>query len=79
LFHLSDPFAAAAAAGAAQGAFDLQGMLGNPALMNMATSLMADPNMQAMMGQLMQGGGLGGLGGLGGAGNSPNIDNLLQA
>ena len=34
---------------------DLGGMLQNPALMNMATSMMSDPNVQQMMGQLMSG------------------------
>ena len=55
---------------------DLSGLLGNPALMNMATTMLSDPNMQNMMGQLMGGGGGGMAGGPGGAGN---IDNLLQA
>jgi len=57
------------------GNMDLSGLLGNPALMNMATTMLSDPNMQNMMGQLMGGGGMGG-GSPGGAGN---IDNLLQA
>ena len=45
------------------GGLDLGGLLGNPALMNMATTMLADPNMQAMMGQLMAGGGPPGAGG----------------
>merc|ERR1719189_3567918 len=57
------------------GNMDLSGLLGNPALMNMATTMLSDPNMQNMMGQLMSGGG--GMGG--GAGGPGNIDNLLQA
>ena len=58
------------------GNMDLSGLLGNPALMNMATTMLSDPNMQNMMGQLMGGGG-GGMGG--GPGGAGNIDNLLQA
>merc|ERR1712051_136869 len=58
------------------GNMDLSGLLGDPALMNMATTMLSDPNMQNMMGQLMGGGGMAGGGGPGGAGN---IDNLLQA
>jgi len=40
---------------------DLGSFLNNPALMNMATTMLQDPNMQAMMGQMM-GGGLPGAG-----------------
>jgi len=59
------------------GNLDLGGLLGNPALMNMATTMLSDPNMQNMMSQLMSGGGMpGGPGGPGGAGN---MENLLQA
>jgi len=63
------------------GNMDLSGLLGNPALMNMATTMLSDPNMQNMMGQLMGGGGMGGPGGpaAGGAGGPGNLDNLLQA
>lgn len=35
--------------------FDLSSLLSNPALMNMATQLMTDPNMQNLMGGLMSG------------------------
>lgn len=35
--------------------FNLGSMLQNPALMNMATTMMSDPNVQNMMGQLMSG------------------------
>lgn len=45
---------------------DLTSMLNNPALMNMATQLMSDPNMQNMMSSFM--GSVGGLGGGGGSG-----------
>jgi len=59
--------------------FDLSSLLGNPALMNMATQLMSDPNMQNLMSGLMSGaansGAQGGPGGPGGTG----IDALLQA
>lgn len=58
------------------GNMDLGSLLSNPALMNMATSMLSDPNMQSMMGQLMGGGGAGGGGVPGGPGN---LDNLLQA
>merc|ERR1712226_1659445 len=63
----------------------LGGLLGNPALMNMATTMLADPNMQQMMGQLMSGGMPGGPMGPPGAapGDGPggpgNLEGLLQA
>ena len=48
---------------------DLSSFLNNPALMNMATTMLQDPNMQAMMGQMM-----GGAGGMpGGQGVTPPI------
>ena len=70
----------------ALGGMDLGGLLGNPALMNMATTMLADPNMQQMMGQLMSGGGPMG-GGMGPPGAAPgdgpggpgNLEGLLQA
>ena len=37
------------------GNMNLGSLLENPALMNMATSMMSDPNVQQMMGQLMSG------------------------
>lgn len=43
------------AAGLPVGGLDLAGMMSNPMLMNMATSLLSDPNMQQMMSQLMSG------------------------
>jgi len=58
------------------GNMDLGGLLGNPALMNMATTMMSDPGMQAMMGQLMSGAGASGGGG--GAGG-PGLEGLLHA
>jgi len=65
------------------GNMDLGGLLSNPALMNMATSMLSDPNMQNMMGQLMSGGGLpagAAAPGAGAAEGGPNnINNLLQA
>lgn len=64
------------------GGMDFSSLLGNPALMNMATQVMADPNMQQMMGTLLSGtmgpGQTTGGGGGGGAGG-PGIDALLQA
>jgi len=59
------------------GGMDLNGILGNPALMNMAQNMLSDPNMQAMMGQMMGGAG-GAPGGAPGEGG-PNMDGLLQA
>merc|ERR1712211_157595 len=37
------------------GGMDLGAFLNNPALMNMATTMLSDPNMQQMMGQMMSG------------------------
>ena len=51
------------------GGMDLNALLGNPALMNMATSMLSDPNMQNMMGQLMSGG----------MASGNNMEGLLQA
>ncbi|XP_064086093.1 small glutamine-rich tetratricopeptide repeat-containing protein alpha-like [Macrobrachium nipponense] len=53
---------------AGPGGPDLTGLLNNPALMNMATQLMSDPNMQSMMSNLM-----GGMGGMPGA--PPSVPN----
>jgi len=44
------------------GGLDLGSFLNNPALMNMATTMLSDPNMQQMMGQMMGAGGMGGAG-----------------
>jgi len=55
--------------GGGPGGMDLNGLLGNPALMNMATSMLSDPNMQNMMGQLMSGG----------MSSGNNMEGLLQA
>merc|ERR1719230_2481999 len=44
------------------GGMDLSSFLNNPALMNMATTMLQDPNMQAMMSQMMGGAGMGGPG-----------------
>merc|ERR1711874_787436 len=61
------------------GGMDLGNFLNNPALMNMATTMMSDPNMQSMMSQMM--GGLGG--GVPGQPDQPggppaSMENLLQ-
>jgi len=57
------------------GGMDLSSFLNNPALMNMATTMLSDPNMQQMMSQMMGGQGLGG-----GAGAPPaSMESLLQA
>merc|ERR1712058_60655 len=37
------------------GGMDIGSFLNNPALMNMATTMLSDPNMQQMMGQMMSG------------------------
>jgi hypothetical protein len=60
------------AAGLPAGGFDLGNLLGNPMLMNMATSMLADPNMQRMMGQIMSGG-------LAEAGGPNSMEGLLEA
>merc|ERR1719383_890849 len=59
---------------------DLGSFLNNPALMNMASTMLQDPNMQNMMAQMMggMGGGPPGAGGPGGPGGQPNIEGLLQ-
>jgi len=44
------------------GGMDLSSFLNNPALMNMATTMLSDPNMQQMMGQMMGASGMGGPG-----------------
>merc|ERR1712045_375236 len=51
------------------GGMDLSSFLNNPALMNMVTTMLQDPNMQALMGQM--------LGGAGG-GPPPDMANLQQ-
>ena len=61
------------------GNMDLGSLLGNPALMNMAQTMMSDPNMQAMMGQMMGGMGMGGGAGGEGAPGPNNLDGLIQA
>ncbi len=75
--------ASAAFPGGGLGGIDLGGLLGNPAMMNMATTLLSDPNMQNMMGQLMSGMGPGGPGGPEGPPGMPggpaNMEGLLQA
>ena len=67
--------------GGGPGGFDMNNLLGNPTLMNMATSMLSNPNMQAMMGQMMGGMGGGGMGGGEGgpAGGGQNMEELLQA
>merc|ERR1711872_772559 len=61
------------------GGMDLSSFLNNPALMNMATTMLSDPNMQQMMGQMMGGAGLGG-GAPGQGGAAPaSMESLLQA
>lgn len=61
------------------GGMDLGSFLNNPALMNMATTMLSDPNMQQMMGQMM--GGMGGVPGAGGQPGEPpaSMESLLQA
>merc|ERR1712126_745640 len=64
------------------GGMDIGSFLNNPALMNMATTMLSDPNMQQMMSQMM--GGAGGMGGAPGAPGAPggppaSMESLLQA
>merc|ERR1712126_580152 len=64
------------------GGLDLGSFLNNPAQMNMATTMLSDPNMQQMMSQMM--GGAGGMGGAPGAPGAPggppaSMESLLQA
>lgn len=73
------------------GPFDLGALLNNPTLMNMATQMMADPNIQQVMGNLLTGSAAppGGVSGGGGGnvgqgpgvppGGSPGFEALLQA
>jgi len=56
----------------AMGGLDLGNILNNPVLMNMAQSLLTDPNMQQMMGQFMSGGPTEG-------GYPTNMEGLLEA
>ena len=72
LVHLSFQIYFSVAAGLPPGGFDLGGLLNNPMLMNMATSMLADPNMQRMMGQIMSGGMME-------AGGPNNMEGLLEA
>jgi len=68
------------------GGMDLGSFLNNPALMNMATTMLQDPNMQNMMSQMMGGGGMpggmpGAAPGIPGAPGEPpaSMESLLQA
>lgn len=70
-------YGAGAMGGGMPGGMDLRSMLNNPALMNMATSMLSDPGMQAMMGQLMSGGNIPGADG--GANPAGGMEGLLQA
>jgi len=65
--------------GGGPGGMDLGSFLNNPALMNMASTMLQDPNMQNMMAQMMGGAGGGAPPGMGGPGGQPNIEGLLQA
>lgn len=68
------------------GGFDMSSFLNNPALMNMATTMLQDPNMQQMMSSMMGGGGVPGVPGVPAAGGAPgpggpppDMASLLQA
>lgn len=50
---------------------DMTTLLNNPAMMNMARQLMADPNIQNMMSQMMTG--------ILGSGSSTGVSNLIEA
>jgi len=56
------------------GGMDINNLLNNPSLMNMATSMMSDPSVQQMMGQFMSGGAA-----QGGAPAGGGMEGLLQA
>jgi len=56
----------------------LGGLLNNPQMMQMATQMMSDPNVQGMMAQMMQNF-MGGAAGGGGAPGQPPIENFLRA
>ncbi|XP_047034454.1 small glutamine-rich tetratricopeptide repeat-containing protein beta [Helicoverpa armigera] len=58
---------------------DLGGLLQNPALLNMATEMLADPNMQNLISGLMSGGGGGGAAGAGGPAAAGGMSALLEA
>lgn len=67
------------------GGLNLEAMLNNPAMLNVATQMMQDPNMQSMLNNLMGGGGAGTGGGGGGgppgdaAAGGAGFEALLQA
>ena len=58
------------------GGMDINNLLSNPVMMNMATSMMSDPSVQQMMGQFMSGGMAQGGGAPAGGGG---MEGLLQA
>jgi len=66
------------------GGMDFGAFLNNPALMNMATTMLSDPNMQQMMGQMMAGGapgaGMPPVGGpaAGGPDGVPNMQEMMS-
>merc|ERR1712045_325666 len=61
------------------GGMDINNLLNNPSLMNMATSMMSDPSVQQMMGQFMSGGAAqGGAPAGGGMWDYYRLDNVLQ-
>ncbi|XP_019711353.1 small glutamine-rich tetratricopeptide repeat-containing protein alpha [Hippocampus comes] len=67
---------------AATGGVDLAGLLSNPGFMNMASSLMTNPQVQQMMSGMMSGAyGAGGAGGGGAPGPAPagDLSGLIQA
>nr|XP_061790601.1 small glutamine-rich tetratricopeptide repeat-containing protein alpha-like isoform X2 [Nerophis lumbriciformis] len=61
----------AASPTAGMGGMDLAGLLSNPSFMNMASSLMTNPQVQQMMSGMMSGAYGGGAGGTGGGGGVP--------
>uniref|UniRef100_UPI00358FCEEF small glutamine-rich tetratricopeptide repeat-containing protein alpha-like n=1 Tax=Myxine glutinosa TaxID=7769 RepID=UPI00358FCEEF len=61
--------------GSMPGGFDLAGILNNPSFMNMATSLMQNPEIQRLMAGMMSGGFSGGVSGLG----TTDMGGLIQA
>ncbi|KAH7699424.1 TPR Domain containing protein, partial [Aphelenchoides avenae] len=77
----ANPFAAMAGMGGLGGLGGLGDLLNNPQMMQMASQMMTDPNVQNMMSQMMGAfmGPGGAAGGPGGAGGPPPLNDLLRA
>jgi len=73
-----NPFGGMGGAGGL-GNFDIGSVLGNPALMNMASQLMQDPNMQNLIGNIMSGGAGGPAAAAAAGPEAPGFDAFLRA